>query len=189
MKRILLVDNYDSFTYNLAHLFGELGAEIVVRRNDAVTPAAAAAIAPTHLVISPGPGAPSQARASNDLIRHFAGQIPVLGVCLGHQCIGEIYGGKVARADRPIHGKVSSIYHDGSGVFRGLANPFKATRYHSLVVQEEGLPKELTITAHTNEGEIMGLKHRTLKVEGVQFHPESIMTESGRALARNFLDS
>jgi anthranilate synthase/aminodeoxychorismate synthase-like glutamine amidotransferase len=190
VTRVLLVDNYDSFTYNLAQMFGELGAEVVVRRNDAVTPAQAEEIAPTHVAISPGPGHPRDARASIDLIRHFAGKTPVLGVCLGHQAIGMIWGGEVARAERMMHGKVSKIYHDGKGLFKGLANPFVATRYHSLIVREEGLPKELEISAHTSEGEVMGLrvKGKPAPVEGVQFHPESILTTAGRELLRNFLE-
>lgn len=188
MSRVLLVDNYDSFTWNLAHLFGGLGAEVVVRRNDAVTPEEAEALAPTHLIVSPGPGRPAEAGVSGALIRHFAGKRPILGVCLGHQCIGEAYGGTVARAEHPLHGKVSRIYHDGAGLFRGLPNPFPATRYHSLLVREEGLPKCLEISAHTSEGEVMGIRHRELPIEGVQFHPESVMTDAGRSIARHFLD-
>lgn len=188
MRRALLVDNYDSFTYNIAQYLGELGAEVVVRRNDAVTPEDAERLAPTHLVISPGPGHPKDARASIDLIRHFAGKIPVLGVCLGHQAIGMIYGGEVALAERMMHGKTSKIYHDGKGLYRGAANPFDATRYHSLIVKEENLPATLEITAHTSEGEIMGLRHKRHDVEGVQFHPESILTKDGKLLLTNFLE-
>ena len=186
-SRVLLIDNYDSFTYNVAQLLGELGADVTVRRNDAIDPAAADRLAPTHLVISPGPGHPRDAKASIDLIRHFAGRIPVLGVCLGHQAIGMIYGGDVALAPRMMHGKVSKIYHDGQGLYHGVANPFEATRYHSLIVREEGLPKTLAISSHTSEGEIMGLRHRELDIEGVQFHPESILTREGRSLLSNFL--
>ena len=189
MKKVLLVDNYDSFTYNLAQLFGELGAPPAVIRNDALSVAQAKAMGLTHLVISPGPGNPTQSGVCNDLIREFAGKIPVLGVCLGHQCIGQVFGGTVNRADRMMHGKLSKIWHDGKGLFKGLPNPFDATRYHSLVVREEGLPKELQISAHTSEGEIMGLRHREFAVEGVQFHPESILTKPGRDLVKNFLDS
>ncbi len=188
MKRVLIVDNYDSFTYNLAQAFGECGAAIEVRRNDAVSTADADRLAPTHLVISPGPGHPKDARASIDLVRHFAGKIPVLGVCLGHQAIGMIYGGEVALAPRMMHGKVSKVYHDGKGLYHAVGNPFDATRYHSLIVREEKLPACLEITAHTSEGEIMGLRHRQLDVEGVQFHPESILTKEGKTLLGNFLE-
>jgi anthranilate synthase/aminodeoxychorismate synthase-like glutamine amidotransferase len=190
VKRVLIVDNYDSFTWNLAQAFGELGAEVDVRRNDAVTPADAEKWKPTHIVISPGPGHPKDARASIDLIRHFGGKVPLLGVCLGHQAIGMIHGGEIVRADRLMHGKTSKIYHDGRGIYRGLPNPFEATRYHSLVVREEKLPATLEISAHTSEGEIMGLRVRDggrSPVEGVQFHPESIMTTAGKELLRNFL--
>jgi anthranilate synthase/aminodeoxychorismate synthase-like glutamine amidotransferase len=188
VKKVLLVDNYDSFTYNLAQVFGELGAPPTVIRNDRVSVAQAKELDPTHLVISPGPGNPTQSGVCCDLIREFAGKKPVLGVCLGHQCIGHVFGGTVNRADRMMHGKLSKIWHDGKGVFKGLPNPFDATRYHSLVVREEGLPKDLVITAHTSEGEIMGLRHRSFPVEGVQFHPESILTKPGKDLVRNFLD-
>jgi anthranilate synthase/aminodeoxychorismate synthase-like glutamine amidotransferase len=188
VKRVLLIDNYDSFTYNLAQAFGQLRCAVEVRRNDAIDPKQARRLRPTHLVISPGPGAPQQAGCSNAMIRAFAGKVPVLGVCLGHQCIGHLYGGRVGLAPRQMHGKTSKIYHDQRGLFRGLSNPFEATRYHSLIVQQEGLPKELEITAHTAEGEVMGLRHRRLIVEGVQFHPESIMTPAGPELLRNFLE-
>ena len=189
MKRVLIVDNYDSFTWNLAQAFGELGAEIEVRRNDAITVADAERWNPTHVVISPGPGHPKDARASIDLIRHFSGKKPVLGVCLGHQAIGMIHGGEIVRADRLMHGKTSKIYHDGKGIYRGLPNPFDATRYHSLIVREEKLPKTLEISAHTSEGEVMGVRVKggDSPVEGVQFHPESIMTTAGKELLRNFL--
>jgi para-aminobenzoate synthetase component 2 len=188
VKRVLLVDNYDSFTYNLAQYLGELGASLDVVRNDRITAEEARRRDFTHLVISPGPGSPARAGACNDLIREFADRKPVLGVCLGHQCIGAVFGGTVDRADRMMHGKVSRIYHDGKGVFRALPNPFEATRYHSLIVREEGLPSCLEISAHTSEGEIMGLRHREFDVEGVQFHPESILTKSGKSLLGNFLD-
>jgi len=186
--RVLLIDNYDSFTYNLAQYLGELGCTLDIVRNDQITVAEAQGRNFTHLVISPGPGNPTQAGVTNDLIREFSGQKPILGVCLGHQCIGHVFGGTVNRADRMMHGKISPIYHDGRGLFRAVPNPFEATRYHSLVVREEGLPDCLEITAHTSEGEIMGLRHRKLAVEGVQFHPESIMTKPGRKLLENFLE-
>ncbi|MBI2932404.1 MAG: aminodeoxychorismate/anthranilate synthase component II, partial [Planctomycetes bacterium] len=182
MKRVLLIDNYDSFTYNLAQVLGEFGCDVLVRRNDAVTPEEADRLEPRFLVVSPGPGHPRDSRASLDLIRHYVGKIPVLGVCLGHQAIGMIYGGEIALAPRMMHGKVSKIYHDGQGLYRGLPNPFEATRYHSLIVREENLPKSLLIAAHTSEGEIMGLRHRDFDVEGVQFHPESVMTREGKTL-------
>jgi anthranilate synthase/aminodeoxychorismate synthase-like glutamine amidotransferase len=188
MKQILLVDNYDSFTYNLAQYLGELGCALTVRRNDALTVAEARTLEFTHLVLSPGPGNPTQAGVCNDLIRAFAGKKPILGVCLGHQCIGHVFGGTVNRADRMMHGKVSKIYHDGKGLFKTVANPFEATRYHSLIVREEGLPRELEITAHTSEGEIMGLRHKEHRIEGLQFHPESILTKPGKTLLQNFLD-
>lgn len=188
MKKVLLVDNYDSFTYNLAQYFGELGCELTVLRNDSITVAEARSRGFSHLVISPGPGNPTQAGVCNELIQAFAGRTPVLGVCLGHQCIGQVFGGTVNKADRMMHGKLSKIYHDGKGLFKAVPNPFEATRYHSLIVREEGLPKSLEITAHTSEGEIMGLRHREYAVEGVQFHPESIMTKVGMTLLRNFLD-
>jgi len=185
---ILVIDNYDSFTYNLVQLFGEFGRPIHVVRNDRIDVRGAEELKPTHLVISPGPGAPGEARASNDLLRHFAGRIPVLGVCLGHQCIGEVFGGQVVRAERLMHGKVSLVYHDGRTLYRGIPNPFQATRYHSLIVKEESLPRELEVSAHTSDGEIMGLRLKGKTVEGVQFHPESILTTAGRTLLRNFLD-
>lgn len=187
MKRVLLVDNYDSFTFNLAQYFGELGCAVDVVRNDRLTVAQAEGLDFSHLVISPGPGSPAQAGVCNDLIRAFAGRKPILGVCLGHQCIGLVFGGTVNKADRMMHGKLSRIFHDGKGLFKGVANPFEATRYHSLVVREEGLPAVLEVSAHTDEGEIMGLRHRTQAVEGVQFHPESILTKPGKALLQNFL--
>jgi anthranilate synthase/aminodeoxychorismate synthase-like glutamine amidotransferase len=187
--RLLLVDNYDSFTYNLVQAFLVLGAEVLVYRNDAITTAEADALAPTHLCISPGPGTPSQAGVSIAMIRHFAGRIPVFGVCLGHQSITEAFGGKVVRAPRLMHGKTSMITHDGLGVFSGIANPCEIGRYHSLIAEPGSLPAELAVTARTAEGEIMGLRHARLNVEGVQFHPESVLTPLGPAMLRNFLDS
>jgi anthranilate synthase/aminodeoxychorismate synthase-like glutamine amidotransferase len=184
---ILVVDNYDSFTYNLVQYFGELGVELVVRRNDQITIEEAEQMRPERLCISPGPGTPDDAGISNDLIRHFGPRIPVLGVCLGHQCIGQVYGGQVVRAERLMHGKTSPILHEGDGVFAGLPIPFEATRYHSLIVRRETLPAELEIVAETSEREIMGLRHRKHPVHGVQFHPESIMTGEGKKLLANFL--
>ena len=184
---ILVLDNYDSFTYNLVQYFGELGAELVVRRNDRTTIDEVEELRPEKICISPGPGTPDEAGISNDLIRHFGPRIPVLGVCLGHQCIGQVYGGEVVRADRIMHGKTSPILHEGDGVFRGLPNPFEATRYHSLIVRRETLPDELEIVAETSDHEIMGLRHRQHPVHGVQFHPESIMTGEGKKLLANFL--
>jgi anthranilate synthase/aminodeoxychorismate synthase-like glutamine amidotransferase len=184
---ILVLDNYDSFTYNLVQYFGELGAELIVRRNDRTTIDEIEQLHPEKICISPGPGTPDEAGISNELIRHFGAQIPVLGVCLGHQCIGRVYGGEVVRADRLMHGKTSPILHEGDGVFFGLPIPFEATRYHSLIVRRETLPPELEIVAETSEGEIMGLRHRRYPVHGVQFHPESIMTSEGKKLLANFL--
>lgn len=184
---LLVIDNYDSFTYNLVQYLGELGAEPVVYRHDRISVEEAARLAPEAIVISPGPGTPSQAGVSSSLIRAFAGQTPILGVCLGHQCIGEVFGGVVARGPVPFHGKTSLIHHDGRGVFAGLENPFEATRYHSLVVRRERLPDCLEVSAWTEDGLIMGLRHRAATVEGVQFHPESILTGEGKALLRNFL--
>jgi len=186
--RVLVIDNYDSFVYNLVQYLGELGAEPVVHRNDALAVEELAALEPDAVLISPGPGTPDDAGVSNDVIRHFAGQRPVLGVCLGHQCIGQIYGGRVVRAGEIMHGKTSLIRHEGAGVFAGLPNPLEATRYHSLVVDPVGLPDGLEITAQTDDGTIMGLRHREVDVEGVQFHPESILTTSGHALLQTFLD-
>ena len=186
---LLLIDNYDSFTYNLAHYFGTLGAEVVVRRNDTLTAVEAVALNPTQIVLSPGPCGPEQAGICLDLIAQAVEVgIPLLGVCLGHQSIGHAFGGKVVRAPTPMHGKVSKIYHQGRSVFRGLPSPFEATRYHSLIVERASLPKNLTITAETDDGIIMGLCHASLPIHGVQFHPESIATEHGHALLKNFLD-
>ena len=187
MARLLLIDNYDSFTYNLVQAFLVLGAEVLVRRNDALTVAEAEALAPSHLCISPGPGAPRDAGVSVAMIRAFAGSIPVLGVCLGHQSIVEAFGGQVVRAGRLMHGKTSPIHHDGQGVFAGLPSPCEVGRYHSLIAEPAALPETLTVTARTEEGEIMGVRHAALQVEGVQFHPESILTPQGAHLLGNFL--
>jgi len=185
---ILVLDNYDSFTYNLVQYLGELGAEVSVVRNDMATVDEISATRPERIVISPGPGRPEDAGVSNDAIQAFGARgVPVLGVCLGHQCIGQLYGGEVVRAPRVMHGKTSTISHDGAGVFAGLPNPITATRYHSLVVERESVPDALAVTAESEDGLVMGLRHRDLPVEGVQFHPESILTESGHALLRNFL--
>ena len=185
--RLLLIDNYDSFTYNLVQAFLVLGAEVSVYRNDAITPAQAAELAPTHLCISPGPGTPYDAGVSMDMIRAFAGRIPVLGVCLGHQSIVEVFGGKVVRAERLMHGKTSQIAHDGRTVFAGLPQPCEVGRYHSLIAAPASLPAVLEVSARTAEGEVMAVRHRSLMVEGVQFHPESILTPDGPALMGNFL--
>ncbi|OAI38792.1 anthranilate synthase [bacterium SCGC AG-212-C10] len=183
----LLIDNYDSFTYNLYQFLSELGAEVVVRRNDEVTIEDCKVMAPDHVVISPGPGNPSEAGISRDVIRAFAGEVPVLGVCLGHQCIYDVYGGTVAGAGEILHGKLSPISHDGKGVFAGVPDGFTACRYHSLAGTKDTLPEVLTITATSPNGLIMGVRHKELTVEGVQFHPESIATEHGKVLLRNFL--
>ena len=188
MKRLLLIDNYDSFTYNLYQAFSVLGAQVSVHYNDRISVKEAEALQPTHLVISPGPGTPDEAGISSELILQFHNRIPILGVCLGHQCIGQVFGGKVVRAPLLMHGKTSSIIHDAAGVFAGLSNPFAATRYHSLIVDEAGLPKVLHISAHTPAGEIMGLRVRGTTTEGVQFHPESYMTKEGMRLMKNFLN-
>ena len=187
--KLLLIDNYDSFTYNLVQAFMVLGAEVLVYRNDAITVAEAEALAATHLCISPGPGTPGQAGVSIAMIRAFAGRIPVLGVCLGHQSITEAFGGKVVRAPRLMHGKTSMITHDGKRVFAGIANPCEIGRYHSLIAERAALPQELLITAQTAEDEIMGVCHATLNVQGVQFHPESVLTPDGPAMLGNFLAS
>lgn len=184
---ILVIDNYDSFTYNLVQYLGELGAEICVVRNDQITLPQIAAMQPNQIVISPGPGNPDDGGVSLDVIAQMGATTPILGVCLGHQCIGQIYGGVVRRAPRLMHGKTSLIYHDGRDLFVGLPSPFEATRYHSLIVERETLPAELEVTAWTDEGEIMGLRHRTNPVYGVQFHPESILTAGGKAILQNFL--
>ncbi len=184
---LLVIDNYDSFTYNLVQYFGELGADPLVRRNDEITPDEIAALRPERIVISPGPCTPNEAGISNEVIRRFGPATPLLGVCLGHQCIGHVFGGDVVRAGRLMHGKTSPILHHGTGVFADLPNPFDATRYHSLLVQRSTFPAALEITAETAEGEIMGLRHREFPIHGVQFHPESILTLDGKHLLKNFL--
>ena len=187
---ILVIDNYDSFTYNLVQYLGELGADVSVRRNDEVTVDGIAAMKPERIVISPGPGRPEDAGVTMEVIRQLGPTIPTFGVCLGHQAIGAVFGGSVVRATAPMHGKTSTIEHNGRGVFTGLSAPFEASRYHSLVVADKGLPEELEVTARTrDDGTIMGLRHRTLPVHGVQFHPESILTSEGRRILRNFLEN
>ena len=185
---LLVLDNYDSFTYNLVQYFGELGAELLVKRNDEITLAEIAALQPERIVISPGPCTPNEAGISCSVIERFGATTPLLGVCLGHQCIGQVFGGDVVRAGRLMHGKTSPILHHGTGVFRHLPNPFEATRYHSLLVKRETFPTALEITAETAEGEIMGLQHREFPIHGVQFHPESILTLEGKRLLQNFLE-
>lgn len=192
MSTVLMIDNYDSFTYNVVQYLGELGAEVVTRRNDAISLADIEALAPSHLVISPGPCTPNEAGISMDVIRHFAGRLPILGVCLGHQAIGQVYGGRVVRAPRVMHGKTSAVRHRGQGVFAGLEDPLSVTRYHSLVLAQDALPECLEVTAWTDDddvtpGLIMGLRHRELDIEGVQFHPESILSRQGHELLANFL--
>ena len=184
----LLIDNYDSFTYNLLHYLGELGAEIEVRRNDVLTAAEAMALEPQGIVISPGPCDPDRAGICLDLVRRAAGSLPVLGVCLGHQCVGQAFGGRIVRAPKPMHGKLSEIRHGGHGVLSGIPSPFTATRYHSLVVERDSLPDVLEITADSDDDVIQGLGHRELPIHGVQFHPESIASEHGHRLLRNFLE-
>jgi anthranilate synthase/aminodeoxychorismate synthase-like glutamine amidotransferase len=184
---LLMVDNYDSFTYNLVQYLRELGAEVVVHRNDRIGIEEIRALRPERIVLSPGPCSPAEAGICCDVVRAFGASVPLLGVCLGHQCIGAAYGGRVVRAGRLMHGKTSPIRHDGRGVFRGLPNPFEATRYHSLLIERETIPGCLTVSAETVEGEIMGVRHRTHPVEGVQFHPESILTQAGKDLLANFL--
>ena len=185
---LLVIDNYDSFTYNLVQYFGELGAEMKIFRNDEITVEAIRELAPERICISPGPCTPTEAGISSDVIREFGAKTPLLGVCLGHQCLGEVYGGEVVRADRLMHGKTSMIHHDGKGVFKGLSDPFEATRYHSLIVRPESVPDCLEVTARTEEDEIMGLRHKEHPVYGVQFHPESILTAEGKQLLKNFLE-
>ncbi|MBN8714079.1 MAG: aminodeoxychorismate/anthranilate synthase component II [Xanthomonadales bacterium] len=189
---LLMIDNYDSFTYNLAQYFGELGQQVQVVRNDAIDVAGIRALAPSHIVISPGPGTPDDAAVSLDVLRELPGEVPILGVCLGHQALGQVFGGRVVRAKQIMHGKTSPVHHRGQGVFAGLPDPFEATRYHSLVVEQGSLPACLEVTAWTENqdgsiDEIMGLRHRSLPVEGVQFHPESVLTAHGYDLLRNFL--
>jgi para-aminobenzoate synthetase component 2 len=183
---VLIIDNYDSFVYNLAQYLGELGWQPVVHRNNQITLAQIDELAPSHIIISPGPCTPLEAGMSNEIVRHFGGKIPILGVCLGHQCIGYVYGGSIGRA-LPVHGKTSIIHHDGKTIYQGLPNPFTATRYHSLIIEPEKFPSCLEITAKTPEGTIMGVRHRDSVVEGVQFHPESILTEVGHDILSNFL--
>ena len=183
---LLMIDNYDSFTYNLVQYLGELGEEVVVHRNDEITLGEIAALKPDRIVVSPGPCTPNEAGVSVPLIKEFAGKIPILGVCLGHQSIGQAFGGKIVHAQQLMHGKTSQIHHQNEGVFRTLPNPYRATRYHSLVIERATLPDCLEVTAWTDNGEIMGVRHKSLAVEGVQFHPESILTEHGHALLQNF---
>lgn len=185
---ILMIDNYDSFTYNLVQYISELGERLDVRRNDRVDIECIEKLRPSHIVISPGPGRPSDAGISNDVIRKFSGKIPILGVCLGHQCIAEVFGGKVVNAHRLMHGKTSIIYHTKTGIFKGMPDPFEATRYHSLIVERKSLPKVFQVSAWTKEKEIMALKHKRFPVWGVQFHPESILTKNGKKLLKNFIN-
>jgi len=185
---ILVIDNYDSFTYNLVQYLGELGQEVRVVRNDEIAAADIGALAPSHIVISPGPCTPNEAGISLDTIRLYAGKIPILGVCLGHQAIGQAFGGNVVRAPQPVHGKLSEVRHEGASVFRGINGPFKATRYHSLVVERQTMPGDLSVTAETDDGLVMGLAHKSRPVHGVQFHPESIASEHGHLMLKNFLD-
>lgn len=184
---ILMIDNFDSFTYNLVQYFMQLGQEVEVHRNNALTMNDIEKMNPSHVVISPGPGTPHTAGISMDVIRNFKGKIPILGVCLGHQCMGEVFGGKVLNAQRIMHGKISTITHNGKGIFKDIPNPFKATRYHSLAIERNSCPEELIVTAHSEDGEIMAVEHESLPVYGVQFHPESILTEHGLQLLNNFL--
>jgi anthranilate synthase/aminodeoxychorismate synthase-like glutamine amidotransferase len=188
---VFVLDNYDSFTYNLVQYLGELGAEVVVRRNDQITVADVEAMRPEHIVLSPGPCTPQEAGISIELVRHFAGKVPILGVCLGHQAVGAAFGGEIVRAPKLMHGKTSEVQHDGKTIFRGLPSPMTATRYHSLIVREESLPEDLEISAYTSENGgprvIMGFRHRRFPVEGVQFHPESVLTVEGKRLISNFL--
>jgi para-aminobenzoate synthetase component II len=186
---ILMIDNYDSFTYNLVQFLGELGEELIVRRNDEIGVTEIEALSPDYLMISPGPCSPDEAGISLEAIRYFAGKIPIFGVCLGHQSIAQVFGGEVIRAGRLMHGKVSDMHHDGKTIFHGMPNPFKATRYHSLIVNRETLPGCFDITSETAQGEIMAIRHKELAIEGVQFHPESIMTQQGKKLLKNFLET
>lgn len=186
---LIIIDNYDSFTYNLVQIFGELRQEVQVHRNDAITVNELANLDPKYLVVSPGPCSPDKAGISVEAIQHFAGKLPILGVCLGHQCIAQAFGGEIVQAKALMHGKVSSIEHDGKEIFSSLENPFRATRYHSLAVRQESLPECLAVSARTNDGEIMGLRHRSLPITGLQFHPESIATQYGHQLMQNFLSN
>jgi anthranilate synthase/aminodeoxychorismate synthase-like glutamine amidotransferase len=185
--KLLVIDNYDSFTYNLVQLFGEMDADLVVKRNDEISVDEIKKLKPDRICISPGPGRPENAGISSELIRELGPRVPILGVCLGHQCIAQVFGGEIVRAEKLMHGKTSKIHHQGRGVFEGLAEPLEATRYHSLIVKHESLPDSLDITAKTDDGEIMGLQHRQFPIHGVQFHPESILTIEGRKLLANFL--
>jgi len=185
---LLMIDNYDSFTYNLVQYLGELGADVQVYRNDAITLDEVTALAPAQIVVSPGPCTPSEAGISVPLIQRFAGKIPILGVCLGHQAIGQAFGGRIVRAQRVMHGKLSPVAHDNRGVFAGVPSPFSVTRYHSLAIERGAVPPDLEVTATADDGEIMGVRHRQLPVEGVQFHPEAILTEHGRRMLGNFLE-
>jgi anthranilate synthase component 2 len=185
---LLMLDNYDSFTYNLVQYFGELGADVKVHRNDAITLEDVEAMQPDHIIVSPGPCTPSEAGISVPLIQRFAGRVPILGVCLGHQAIGQAFGGRIVRAQRVMHGKLSQVTHDNAGVFADLPSPFTATRYHSLAIERATCPADLVVTATAEDGEIMGVRHRTHAVEGVQFHPEAILSEHGHAMLRNFLN-
>lgn len=187
MNKLLVIDNYDSFTYNLVQYFGILDCDVVVKRNDESTVSEIEAMAPSRICISPGPGRPEDAGISNEVIRQLGTKIPILGVCLGHQCIGAVFGGDIVSAPRLMHGKTSPVRHNGEGVFKDLPNPFQATRYHSLIVRRESVPNDLEISAETPEGEIMGLRHRELPIHGVQFHPESVLTADGMKLLQNFL--
>jgi anthranilate synthase component 2 len=184
---VFVLDNYDSFTFNLVQYMGELGADVVVRRNDELTPEQVEALHPDRIVLSPGPCTPQEAGISIDLIRHMAGKVPILGVCLGHQAIGAAFGGNIIRAPKLMHGKTSAVEHDGKTIFDGISTPMTCTRYHSLIVEEKGLPRDLEVSARTSDGTIMGLRHRSLPVEGVQFHPESVLTSDGKRLIQNFL--
>jgi len=186
---LLMIDNFDSFTYNLVQYLGEMGYELLVKRNDEITADDIRRLAPEKIIISPGPCSPSEAGISVETIKQFAGKLPIFGVCLGHQAIGQAFGGKIVRAERLMHGKTSPIFHDGKGVFEDVPSPFAGTRYHSLLIERESFPDCLEITAETSEGEIMGVRHRDLPIEGVQFHPESILTEHGHLLLRNFVEN
>ncbi|GGE84818.1 aminodeoxychorismate/anthranilate synthase component II [Priestia taiwanensis] len=184
---ILMIDNYDSFTFNLVQFLGELGEELLVKRNDEITLEEIKVLDPDFIMVSPGPCSPNEAGISMDVINYFAGKIPIFGVCLGHQSIAQVFGGDVVRAERLMHGKTSSVYHNGETVYKDIPNPFTATRYHSLIVKKETLPECLEVTSWTEEGEIMGIRHKTLPIEGVQYHPESIMTSHGKELLKNFI--